>query len=135
MHIFNLIKDGSAKCLKHRTYVDNCADVLPLMKDSYTGKFIELDFSQNLSLKPKYEVQSAHFSGKQYTLHCATVEPFDTRYHYHLSDDTKHDPFYIDQVLRDIIIKYDIKDEDLWIQSDNAPTQLKISMPLLYSKS
>ena len=95
------------------------------MKDSYTGKFIKLDFSQNLSLIPKYEVQSAHFSGKQYTFHCAIVEPFDTRYHYHLSDDTKHDPFYVDQVLRDIIIKYDIKDEDLWIQNDNAPTQYK----------
>ena len=125
MHIFNLIKDGSAKYLKHRTYVDNCANVLPLLKDSYIGKFIDLDFSQNLSLRPKYEVQSAHFSGKQYTLHCAIVEPFDTRYHYHLSDDTKHDPFYVDQVLRDIIVKYDIKDEHLWIQSDNAPIQYR----------
>ena len=59
------------------------------------------------------------------TLHCAIVEPFDTRFHYHLSDDTKHDSFYVDQVLRDIIIKYDIKDEGLWIQSDNAPTKHK----------
>ena len=95
------------------------------MKDSCTGKFNGLDFSQNLSLRPKYEVQSAHFSGKQYTLHCTIAEPFDTPYHYHLNDDTKHDPFYVDHVLRDIIIKYDIKNEDLWIQSDNAPTQYK----------
>ena len=84
---------------------------------------------------PDYEVQSAHFSEKQYTLHCAIAEPFDTRYHYHLSDDTKHDPFYVDQVLRDIIIKYNIKNEDLWIQSIMHGPSIKISMRLLYYKS
>ena len=87
-YLANLIKDGSDKYLKHRTYVNNCSTVFPLMKDLYTGKFIELYFSQNLSLRPKFEVQSAHFSGKQYTLHCAIAEPFENRYHYHLSDDT-----------------------------------------------
>ena len=117
----------SEKYLKHRTYVDNCTSVFPLLKESYSGKFIELDFSQNLSLRPKDEVQSAHFSGKQFTLHCAIVEPVQYRYHYHISDDTKHDPFFVDYVVRDIIAKYNIKDEDFWIQSDNTPTQYKKS--------
>ena len=85
------ILEASDKYLKHRTYVDNCAKVFPLMKDGYQGKYIELDFSQNLALRTKHEVQSAHFSGKQFTLHCAIAEPFDTRYHYYLSDDTIHD--------------------------------------------
>ena len=89
----------SEKYLKHRTYVDNCTSVFPLLKESYSGKFIELDFYQNLSLRPKDEVQSAHFSGKQFTLHCAIVEPVQYRYHYHISDDTKHDPFFVDYVL------------------------------------
>ena len=53
------------------------------MKDGYTGKFIELNFSQNLSLRPKSEVQSAFFSGKQFTLHCAIIEPVGNGYHYH----------------------------------------------------
>lgn len=124
-HIVNLIKDGSIKYLKHRTYVDNCSNVFPLMKDTYTGKFIELDFSQNLALRPKHEVQSAHFSNRQYTLHCAIVTPFEKKYHYHLSDDTKHDAVFVDHVLRDLIAEYSIHDEDLWIQSDNAPNQYK----------
>ena len=38
-------------------------------------KFIELDFSQNLALRPKNEVQRANFSGKQSNLHCAIVDP------------------------------------------------------------
>ena len=77
--------------LKHRWYVGNCQTVFSLMNDGYTGKFIELNFSQNLSLRLKHEVQSVHFSGKQLTLHCDIVGPVENRYHYHLSDDTKHD--------------------------------------------
>ena len=99
--------------------------VFPLLKDSYTGKFMELEFSQNLSLRPKDEVQSTYFCGKQFTLHCAIVEPADYRYHYHITGDTKHDPIFVDQVIRDIITHYNIRNEDLWIQSDNAPTQYK----------
>ena len=119
------LSEASDKYLKHRTYVDNCNYVFPLMKETYTGKFVELDYSQNLSLRPKDEVQSAHFSGRQFTLHCAIVEPTEMRYHYHLSDDTKHDAIFVDHVLRDIIEKYGIKNEDLWIQSDNASSQYK----------
>lgn len=59
------IIDSGDEYLKHRTYVDNCASVFPLMKESYSGKYIELDFSQNLALRPKDEVQSAHFFRKR----------------------------------------------------------------------
>eukprot|EP00111_Clytia_hemisphaerica_P011511 TCONS_00033794-protein len=61
--------------LKHRTYVDNVSSVFPILRDNYEGVFIDLDFSQNLNLRPKDEAQSAHFSGKQFTLHCSIVDP------------------------------------------------------------
>ena len=48
---------------KHRTYVDNVSIVFTRMKSTYDGKYIELGFSQNLALRPKIEVQSAHFPG------------------------------------------------------------------------
>ena len=90
------------------------------MQENYSGKFIELDFTQNLSFRPKDEVQSAHFSGKQFTLHCAIVEPNKNRYHYHFSNDTKHDAIFVDQVLRNMISVYEIQNEDLWIQRDKC---------------
>ena len=34
LHLQGLIKNGNAKYKKHRTYVDNCSTVLPLMKDA-----------------------------------------------------------------------------------------------------
>ena len=95
------------------------------MKSADDGKYIQLDFSQNLALRPEDEVQSAYFSGKQFTLHCATVDTVDHRYHFHLSDDTNHDGVFVDHIIRDIINKYHVENEDLWIQSDNAYSQYK----------
>ena len=116
MHLVSLIKDGSKKYKKHRSYVDNCSSVYPMMKDAYSGKFIELDFSQILALRPQLEVPSAHH---------LIATPFDRRYHYHLSDNTKHDGIFVDHVLRDLIANYIISNEDLWVQSDNASSQYK----------
>ena len=89
--------------LKHRKYAHNVSTVFPETKYAYDGKYIELDFSQNLALRPDDEVQSAHFSGRQFTLHCTIVDPVDHRYHFHLSDDTNHDGVFVDHVIRDII--------------------------------
>ena len=58
------ILDTGNAYLKHRTYVDNVSSVFPEMKSTYDGKYIELDFLQNLASRRKDKVQSAHFSGK-----------------------------------------------------------------------
>ena len=121
----SLVKDGSKKYKKNRRYVDNCSTVFPLMKDVYSGKYTELDFSQNLAIRPKLQVQSVYFSNTQYTLHYAIAKSFDKQYHYHLSDDTEHDGIFVDHVLRDLIVHYNISNEDLWVQSDNVSSQYK----------
>ena len=57
--VFKLVKkrrELGGKYLKHRTYVDNVSSVFPILKEHYDRKYIELDFSQNLSLRPKDEV-------------------------------------------------------------------------------
>ena len=95
------------------------------MRDSHDGRYIELDFSENLAFKPKFEVQDAHFSGKQFTLHCSIVTPGPVKYVYHLSDDTNHDPTFVHAVVKDIFDRWSIKNETVIIKSDNAPTQYK----------
>ena len=59
---------------------------------------------------------------KQYTLHCPIPKPFGKHYHYYLSDHTKHEGIFVDHVLRDLIIRYNISNEDL---RDNASSQYK----------
>ena len=88
--------------LRHISHVDNIAEVFPMIRERFTGKYIELDFSENLALKPKFEVQHVPFSGKQHTLLCSIVETGENKYVYQVSDDTNHDPVFVNEVLDDI---------------------------------
>ena len=123
--IVEQLKLSRDKYLKHRSHVTNVNTVLPVIRDAFNGKYIELDFSENLAMKQKYEVQSAHFSGKQFCLHCAIVQPGDIKCEYHLSDDTTHDYVFVKKVLEDIFLDRGIKNEAVIIKSDNAATQYK----------
>ena len=58
------LKLSRNKYLKHRSHVTNINMVLPLIRDAFNGKYIELNFSENLAMKPKCEVQSTHSKGK-----------------------------------------------------------------------
>ena len=84
-----------------------------------------MDFSENIAIKTKSEVQEALFWGKEYALHCAIVQPSEVKFVYHLSDDTTHDPSFVQQVLEDIFDRWEIRDETIVVKSDNAPTQYK----------
>ena len=76
-------------------------------------------------MKPKFEAQDAHFSGKRFTLHRAIVEPEGPKYAYHLSDDTTHDSFFVHHVFADIITTRNINNQTIIVKSDNVPTQYK----------
>ena len=69
-----LIEQGGSY-LRHRSDVANTKNALPLTRESFNGKYIEMDFSENIAMKPKFEVQDAYFLGKQYSLHRSIVEP------------------------------------------------------------
>ena len=99
--------------LYHRSIAENIKAVLPKIFESFTGKYIEIHFSQNIALKTKDEVQNAHFSGKQQSLYCSIVidENDAMIYVYHLSDDTGHDPTFVDEALNDIFGKWNIRNE------------------------
>ena len=60
-YLVSLIKDRTEKYKKYRSYVDNCSNVFSLMKDAYSGKYIELHFSQNFAIRPKLEVPVCSF--------------------------------------------------------------------------
>ena len=113
-HLVGLIKDSCAKFKKHLNYIDNCSKVFPLMKDAFTEKFTESELLQKLALGPKLQAQSAHFFRKQYTCHCAIVEPM-----------IKNTIAFVDQILKYLIVNYNISNGDLWIHKDIASSQYK----------
>ena len=123
--IVQQVVDSGNSYLRHRKHVENVATVLPKIRERHKGRYIERDFSENIAIKTKSEVQEAHFSGKQCALHCTIVQPGEVKFVYHLSDDTTHDPSFVQQVLEDIFDRWEIRDETIVVKSDNAPTQYK----------
>ena len=86
--------------------VFNDKTVWPLYINYFEGNFFHLDFSENINISGKKQVQAARFSGKQYTLHCTLMDPPSTyKFIYHMSDDTPHDAACVDEVLRDIFVR------------------------------
>ena len=74
-------------------------------------------------------MQSSYYSGKQHTLHDGLIQqPNGVRkYIFHLSDDTTHDSFMTDVIVKDIVEKYPelVMNGALIIRSDNCSTQYK----------
>ena len=104
----------------------------------YWQKFLEqtdkhviwMDYSQNINLTPKYEVQSAHFSGRQHTLHDALIRSpasKEFKYVYYIGDDTNQDSVMTLIIIRDIIKAHPevISKGYLLLRSDNCSTQYK----------
>ena len=134
MKIKEVAKTLTEQCgsyLKHRLHVANIKNTLPLIRESVNGKHIDLDFSENIAMKAKFEVRDAHFSWKQNSLHCSIVEPGTQKYFNYLSDDTTHDPAFVHEVLVALFGKLSIKNETIMIKSDSAPTSTKTSMLLI----
>ena len=57
------LQESEESYLKQRFHVFSIDRALPNLKEVYTGPYIELDFPENIAMRPKNEVQSAHFSG------------------------------------------------------------------------
>ena len=89
-----------------------------------------LDYSQNIAFKEKYQCQSAHFSGRQQTLHNTVLQSpknGDNTYLYHISDDTNHESIMTFKIINQIIREHPeiIKNHFLVLRSDNRTEQYK----------
>ena len=87
-----------------------------------------MDYSQNIKLVEKKQVQSTHFSGRQHTLHDSLIQNGNEyMYIYHISDDTNHDSIMTNEIIMSIITNYPmiIASGHLQLHSDNCSTQYK----------
>ena len=69
-----LLQQMATKYSIHRFFVSADKVFLSNFTANYKDYVVTSDFSENIHLKPKFEAQSAHFSGKQQTLHCELIE-------------------------------------------------------------
>lgn len=116
------------KYLIHRfLVVENDHHWKIILGDQHESKPIfHMDFSENLQLTPKMEVQDAHFSKKQYSLHCTVkyTGKSSASYMYHLSDELGHDIKYVSLVVKDLLSQSP-EAEIYRFRSDNCSVQYK----------
>ena len=55
------------------------------------------------------------------------MQPGEVKFVYHLSDDTTHDPSFVQQVLEDIFDRWEIRDETIVVKSDKDRLNTKTS--------
>ena len=93
--------------------------------DETDSAVVWMDYSQNIKLTEKNQVQSAHFSGKQQTLHDILISNNGINtYMYH---DTNHDSVMTFEILKTVVKEHPevIKTGKLVLRSDNCSTQYK----------
>lgn len=113
--------DKRNEYLLHRYQVSN---------DCWSTKIYHMDFSENISVIPKFKPQSAHFSKHQFSLHCTVKHGENNNtYIYHLSNDLKHDDTFIMSVVHDILDRFPSNADVLCFKSDNCSNQYKSRYP------
>ena len=95
------------------------------------GPIFHLDFSENITNTSKFEPQSAHFSKKQFSLHCSVMHSCSQdfpQYQYfdHFSDVIRHNFYFSITVIKDLLTYIENLDMDIYrFKSDNCSVQYK----------
>ena len=118
----------TVKYLLHKNRIFNHDEYFPLIEKS-AQCIITQDWSENIQEKSKYEVQSAHFSGKQIVLHCTIVQTSGkTDYVYHFSDVKKKDwatgKWILNHVIENFVDK-NLESDNIIRKTDNCREQYK----------
>ena len=61
--------------LRHRSHVNNISEVFPLIRETFTGKYIELDFSGKLAFEDGHICSKTKFLSRERSLFWKTVYP------------------------------------------------------------
>ena len=102
--VYKLFQDTARPYLIHRYHTLSDKLYWQQYLDETDSAVVWMDYSQNIKLVEKDQVQSAHFSGKQQTLHDTLIVcNGKNKYVYHLSDDTNHDSVMTKEILQRVI--------------------------------
>ena len=127
--VYELLMESSKSYLIHRYHTLSDKVYWNRYLGSVNQPIIWMDYSMNIKLTEKNQAQSAHYSGRQQTLHDSLIQQPDGSFFfiYHLSDDTNHDSVMTGKIIEDNLLKHPevIENGRLILRSDNCSTQYK----------
>ena len=116
------------KIVYHRNMLQHYRKTNQLFTESLNAVYIDVDFSENLTVPVKYEPQSLHWAHEQVTVHSGLLKVNGSKsYHPYFSDTKVHDHVFvklaIDEIVSEVpnITVYDA----IVIESDNCRAQYK----------
>ena len=102
LHITNFITKFLYKFI-HRNQLKHYCATSNVVKDLFEG-YIDIDFSENLTVPVKFEQQSLHWSHEEITVYLGIIKMNSEKsYHPYLNMDRKHDHSCADVVLNQML--------------------------------
>ena len=130
--IANFISNIFAKIVYHRNQLKYYRNIIAIFTESFDALFVDIDFSENLSVPVKFKPQSLHWSHEQVTVHSGITKACSEKnYHVHLSYDKKHDQFFVHLALTNMINNAKASDHSQSLLKV-ATAKCSINLPLTF---
>ena len=126
-YLVNFMVDMLPNIIHHRNMLKLFRNLKGMFLDAMQCAYIDIDYSENLTIGIKWEPQSMHWSKQQVTVHSGIFKyNAEKVFHPYISDSRIHDQVFVKQVLEEIIAVSDIPDGvKLVLESDNCSGQYK----------
>lgn len=127
-YIVNFISDLLPIIIHHRNHLKHYRNTSKIFKESFDAVcYLDIDFSENLTIPVKYEPQSLHWSHEQVTIHSGIVKTSQSKeYHPYISNDRKHDQQFVHICLQKMLENVTLTPQSyIAIESDNCSSQYK----------
>ena len=124
LYITNFITKFLYKFIHHWNQLKHYRATSNVMKDLFEG-YIDIDFSENLTVPVKFEPQSLHWYHEEITVHSGIIKMNGEKsYHPYLRIDQKHNHSCVKVVLNQMLCTIEVP-STIMIESDNCSSQYK----------
>jgi len=111
-HLVKFLDDILFHIINHRNHLRHYRNVINTFVVLHEGVYIDVDFSENLSVPVKCEPQSLHWGHEQVTVHSGILKINGAKfYHPYLSDDRKHDQVFVRKVIQEMLDHEEIAED------------------------
>ena len=82
--------------INHHNHLHHYRNAIHSFKDNFNVTYLDIDYSENLSIPVKFEPQSMHWHKNTITVHSGTVKLHGEKwYHPYLSNDKHHEQTFV----------------------------------------
>ena len=127
-YMVDFIENIMPNVIHHRNMLRLFRNTKKNFMELFPSVYMDVDFSENLTIDILWEIQSLHWCKKQVTVHSGVIKtPDGTKtYHPYISDTRDHDQPFVKLVTKEMLSTTDTDDANvILVESDNCSGQYK----------